>query len=73
MLKKAASVILASLRGSAYAQKVRLASALAAALPGEKRVLARFGWAGENEAFLTILCRPNDEEITLYFSTHPCC
>jgi hypothetical protein len=31
MLKKAASYVLASLRGSTYGQKVRLASSLAAA------------------------------------------
>ena len=47
MLKKSASVALASLRGSTY-RSVRLASSLAAALPAERRVLARRGWAGEN-------------------------
>ena len=34
----------------------RLAPSLAAALPVERRVLACRGWAGENEAFLSILC-----------------
>jgi hypothetical protein len=29
---------------------------LAAALPAEQRVLARWGWAGESVAFLSILC-----------------
>ncbi len=46
MLKKSASGVLASLRGSRY-RSVRLASSLAAALPAERRVLARRGWAGE--------------------------
>ena len=46
MLKKAASGVLASLRGSTY-RSVRLAASLAAALPVERRVLARRGWAGE--------------------------
>src|SRR3989442_10014506 len=39
-------VVLASLRGSTY-RSVRLASSLAAALPAERRVSARRGWAGE--------------------------
>ena len=34
------------LEGSTY-RSVRLASSLAAALPAERRVLARRGWAGE--------------------------
>ncbi len=46
MLKKSASGVLTSLRGSTY-RSVRLASSLAAALPAERRVLARRGWAGE--------------------------
>ena len=46
MLKKSASGVLASLRGSTY-RSVRLTSSLAAALPAEWRVLARRGWAGE--------------------------
>ncbi len=41
-----ASVVLASLRGSAY-RSVRLTSLLAAALFAERRVLARRGWVGE--------------------------
>ena len=45
MLKKSASGVLASFRGSTY-RSVRLASLLAAALPAEWRVLARRGWAG---------------------------
>jgi hypothetical protein len=32
-----------------------LASSLAAALPAERRVLARRGWVGEKKAFLNIL------------------
>ncbi len=48
MLKKAAGGVLASLRGSTY-RSVRLASSLVAALPAERRVLARRGWAGEKE------------------------
>jgi|CXWL01.1.fsa_nt_gi hypothetical protein len=47
MLKKSASGVLAALRGSTY-QSVRLAFSLAAALPAERRVSARRGWAGEN-------------------------
>jgi len=35
--------------------RVRLASSLAAALLGTRRVLARQGWAGEKVAFLRIL------------------
>jgi hypothetical protein len=37
-----------------------LGSSLAAALPAERRVLARRGWAGEKVAFLSILweCSP---------------
>jgi hypothetical protein len=46
MLKKSASIVLASLRGSTY-RSVRLASSLAAALLGTRRVLARQGWEGE--------------------------
>src|SRR5205807_6477819 len=46
MLKKSASIVLASLRGSTY-RSVRLASSLAAALLGTRRVSARQGWAGE--------------------------
>ena len=46
MLKKSASGVLASLRGSTF-RSVRLTSSLAAALPAERRVLARRGWAGE--------------------------
>ena len=47
MLKKSASGVLAALRGSTY-RSVRLVSSLAAALPAERRVSARRGWAGEN-------------------------
>ena len=36
-------------------QRVRFASSLAAALPAERRVLARRGWASEKKAFLNIL------------------
>jgi hypothetical protein len=54
MLKKSASFVLASLRGSTY-RSVRLASSLAAAAPGARRVLARAGWAGEKVAILSIL------------------
>ena len=46
MLKKSASGVLASLRGSTY-PSVRLAFSLTAALPAEWRALARRGWAGE--------------------------
>jgi len=49
MLKNSASGVLASLRGSTY-RSVRLASSLAAALPAERRVLARRGWVGENDS-----------------------
>ena len=46
-LKQSASSVLASFRLSTY-RRVRLASSLAAALPAERRVSARRGWAGEN-------------------------
>ena len=46
MLKKSASFVLAALRGSTY-RSVRLASSLAAALIGTRRVSAHRGWAGE--------------------------
>ena len=46
MLKTPASGVLASLRSSTY-RSVRLASSLAAALLGKRRVSARQGWAGE--------------------------
>jgi len=46
MLKKSASGVLASLRGSTY-RSLRLASSLAAALLGTRRVSVRQGWAGE--------------------------
>jgi hypothetical protein len=36
-------------------QRVRLRSSLAAALPAERRVLARRGWAGEMVGRLSIL------------------
>ncbi len=45
MLKKSASGVLASLRGSTY-RGVCLAASLAAALPVERRVSARRDWAG---------------------------
>lgn len=47
MLKKSASFVLASLRGSTYC-KGSIASSFAAALPVERRVPARRGWVGEN-------------------------
>jgi len=62
MLKKSLSSVLASLRGSTYGlgkrlfrqamggvgkNSLRFASSLAAALPAERRVSARRGWAGE--------------------------
>ena len=66
MLKKSASVVLASLRGSEALEGIfrsprsmlrangytkcgpyLLASSLAAALPGTRRVSTRQGWAGE--------------------------
>ncbi len=65
MLEKSASVVLASLRGSTYHRaraaraargglgenSVRLAASLVAALPVERRVLARRGWAGAISSF----------------------
>jgi hypothetical protein len=47
-LIKAASGVLAALRGSTYGRKYAFASSLAAALLVEWRVLARRGWVGEN-------------------------
>ncbi len=49
MLKKSASSVLASLKRSTY-RNVPLAVSLAAALPVERRVLARQGCAGENDS-----------------------
>ena len=46
--------VLASLRGSTY-RSVRLAASLAAALPAERRVLARRGGRVRSLAFLSIL------------------
>jgi hypothetical protein len=46
MLKKSASGVLASLRGSTH-RSIRLASSLAAALCGTKRVSARWGGRGK--------------------------
>jgi hypothetical protein len=54
MLKKTASIVLASFRGSTY-RSVRLASSLAAALPAEWRVLERRDWAGKKLVCLSIL------------------
>jgi hypothetical protein len=51
MLKKSASFVLAALRGSTY-RSVRLASSLAAALLGARRVSARQGWAGEKSGLV---------------------
>mgnify|MGYP001567332610 CR=1 FL=1 len=48
MLKQAASGVLASRSGSTYSSEYVFASSLAAALPAERRVTARRGWAGEN-------------------------
>jgi hypothetical protein len=48
MLKKSASGVLASLRGSTY-RSVRFAASLAAALPVGTARLGALGWAGENE------------------------
>jgi hypothetical protein len=47
MLKKSASGVLASFRGSTYSKEYDFASLLAAAAPVERRVPARRGWAGE--------------------------
>jgi hypothetical protein len=49
MLKKSASGVLVSLRGSTY-RRVRLASSLTAALFGIRRVSARQRWAGEKSS-----------------------
>ena len=59
MLKKSASGVLAALRGSTY-RSVRLASSLAAALLGARRVSARQGWAGEKSGLFEHLawCTP---------------
>jgi hypothetical protein len=46
MLKKSASGVLASFRGSTY-RSVRLDASFAAALLGTRRVSARQGWVGE--------------------------
>lgn len=54
MLKKPASGVLASLRGSTY-RSVRLTSSLAAALVGEMRVLARWGGWVRTMVFLNIM------------------
>jgi len=54
MLKKASSYVLASLKGLNIPNDVCLAPSLAAALLVERRVLARWGWAGKTAAFLNI-------------------
>ncbi len=51
MLKRSTTGVLAALRGSTY-RSVRLASSLAAALLGIRRVLARQGWACEKSGLL---------------------
>jgi len=56
MLKKSTSDVLASLRGSTY-RSVRLASSLAAALIGTRRVLARQGWGGWEDRPFWASCR----------------
>jgi hypothetical protein len=48
LLIKAASSVLAALRGSTYGREYDFTSSLAAALSVERRVLACRGWAGEN-------------------------
>jgi len=58
MLKKSASVVLASVPGTVKREtRVGLG---AAALLGTRRVLARRGWAGEKSGLLSILqaCSP---------------
>jgi hypothetical protein len=59
MLKKPASVVLASFRPSTY-PKGTPQSFTRYGLAVERRVLARWGWAGEKVAFLSILweCSP---------------
>jgi hypothetical protein len=54
MLKKSASFVLASFRGSTYAI-LRVAD-LAEAAPGTRRALARRGWAGKKVAIVNLLC-----------------
>src|SRR3990167_1792367 len=49
LLSNPTSGVLASLRSSTY-RSVRLVFSLAAALPAERRVLARRGWAGETSS-----------------------
>ena len=58
MLKKSASIVLASLGGSTYKPPYAL-PLRSLRLIGEQSVLALRGWAGENVAFLTILRIPS--------------
>jgi hypothetical protein len=54
MMKKSASFVLASLRGSTYRKGTRRLFARCGRA-GTRRVLARQGWAGKKVAFLNIL------------------
>ncbi len=55
MLKKSASFVLASLRGSPYGTEYALPLCSLRPTPWKRRISARLGWAGEKVAFLTIL------------------
>ena len=55
MVKKLPGFVLASLKPSTYLERYASGFRFAAALLAERRVLARRGWAGEKESFLTIL------------------
>jgi len=55
MLKKAASVVLASLGTSTYRKEYVSVPRSLRPPTGKARVLARAGWAGEKTAFLNIL------------------
>jgi hypothetical protein len=73
MLKKSASGVLASLRGSTY-RSVRFAPSLAAALPVGTARLGALGWAGENEGLfehpeLMLMFAPN-RNFRPYFSVN---
>ncbi len=72
MLKKSASVVLASLRGSTY-RSVRLASSLAAALPGTRRVSARQGWAGEKSGLFDHPARGSSVGLDVWAVEFPPC
>jgi hypothetical protein len=63
LLKKSASSVLASLRPSTYPRGYASAL-LRCGLVAERRVLARWGWAGEKSGFLNNLLALEEQSVT---------